>query len=40
MDINDGKMIIGLLLSIWFAGYGAGITFRLLKQIIERASRP
>ena len=39
-NLNDEKVIIGLLFSLWFAGYGAGITLRLFKQVIERASRP
>lgn len=40
MDINDAGLIIGILMSLWLVGYGAGITLRLFKQVIERASRP
>lgn len=40
MDINDAAKIIGLLLSLWLVGFGAGITLRMFKQIIERSSRP
>ncbi len=40
MDINDVGLLIGVLMSLWLVGFGAGITCRMFKQIIERASRP
>ena len=40
MDINPTLLNIGALMSIWLFGLGAGMTFRMFKQIIERASRP
>jgi hypothetical protein len=40
MDTNDALQIIGALLSLWLLGFGAGKTFRMFKQVIERASRP
>lgn len=34
------SQLIGSLVLAWFVGYGSGLTFRLVKNIVERASRP
>lgn len=37
---NELTEIIGYLVFFWFAGYGFGLLFRLIRNIVERASRP
>jgi len=36
----DLPIVIGALVGVWFVGLATGFTFRAVKNIFERASRP
>lgn len=40
MDINNSALVLGMLMSLWVVGFGAGAGLRMFKNVIERASRP